>query len=98
MPRMGRRCVGVVSKMNKPHLPNVPPSKRYNFEVLYSDGDRRDHVLSQATYVSSDKLLSGSGHAAGNFDAETFGAWVMVKPKEVERCGTKKEGAAAGRP
>jgi hypothetical protein len=64
-------CVGHVRRHLQPAALGVPEEKRYNFvEVVYDDGDRRDHRLDACRY------------AVGTDDADVEklakGAWVVI--------------------
>lgn len=62
-------CVGQVMRQLKPAA-RVPEEKRYNYEVFYEDGDRRDHRLDACKYAvgtDADVALLAKG------------AWVVIE-------------------
>ena len=63
-------CVGQVTKQLKAAAARVPEEKRYNFEVYYEDGDRRDHRLDACRY--------GAGSDADVVEQLAAGAWVVI--------------------
>ena len=64
-------CVGQVTRKLKEAAARVPEEKRYNFEVLYEDGDRRDHRLDACRYaVGTD----------ADVEQLNAGAWVVILP------------------